>query len=64
MDQTIYEKFLDNTGEIKIEKNKISVQLKKKRTLPLVLEKTNNFSGQKYEWLNNLEIFFTGATNS
>lgn len=63
-DQTIYEKFLDNTGEIKIEKNKISVQLKKKRTLPLVLEKTNSFAGQKYEWLNNLEISFTGTTNS
>jgi len=63
-DQSIYEKFLDNSGEIKIGKNKISVQLKKKRTLPLILEKTNNYAGQKYEWLNNLEINFTGATNS
>lgn len=63
-DQSVYEQFLDNAGDIKIEENKICVELKKKRTLPLILEKTNNFGQQKYDWLNNMEVIFTGATNS
>jgi len=63
-DQAIYEQFLDNTGDVIIDKNKILINLKKKRTLPLILEKMNNFKELKYDWLNNLEIIFTGATNS
>jgi len=63
-DQSIYEQFLDNTGEIIIDGDKINIELKKKRTLPLILEKTKIFAEQKYEWLNNLQINFTGATNS
>ena len=63
-DQGIYDIFLRNSGDIKIGPDKIHVQLAKKRTLPLILEKTSNFDGQKYEWLNNLEIEFSGATNS
>jgi hypothetical protein len=63
-DQAIYEQFLDNTGEIKIENSTINVELKKKRMLPLILEKTKPFSEQKYEWLNNLKINFCGATFS
>ena len=63
-DQTIYDKFLENSGDISIEENKISVQLKKKRTLPLILEMTKTYANQKYEWLNNLNIEFTGAANS
>ena len=63
-DQAIYDLFLRNSGKVKIGSNKIHVQLAKKRTLPLILEKTSNFNGQKYEWLNNLEIEFSGATNS
>ena len=63
-DQAIYERFLNNTGDIKIEKDKISIELKKKRMLPLILEMTNDFSEQKYVWLNNLKIDFTGAANT
>ena len=63
-DQTIYDKFLENSGDIRIEENKISIQLKKKRTLPLILEMTKTYENQKYEWLNNLKIEFTGAANS
>ncbi|NLX74328.1 MAG: transposase [Synergistaceae bacterium] len=62
--QTIYDKFLENSGDIRIEENKISVQLKKKRTLPLILEMTSKYVNQKYEWLNNLNIEFIGAANS
>ena len=63
-DQGIYDQFLRNSGNVEIGPDKIHIQLTKKRTLPLILEKTSNFDGQKYEWLNNREIEFTGATNS
>jgi hypothetical protein len=63
-DQAIYEQFLDNTGDVQIDGNKINIELKKKRTLPLILEKTKIFAEQKYEWLNNFKINFIGATNS
>ncbi len=63
-DQAIYDHFLDNAGDILIDEKKISVDLKKKRALPLILEKMNNFNGLKFEWLNNLEMNFNGATNS
>jgi hypothetical protein len=63
-DQAIYDLFLDNAGDIKIEQNKISVDLKKKRNLPLILEKMDNFKQLKFEWLNNLELNFNGATIS
>ena len=62
--QGIYDMFLNNAGKIKIGSDKIHIRLSKKRALPLILEKTSNFDGQKYEWLNNLEIGFSGATNS
>jgi hypothetical protein len=55
-DQAIYEQFLDNTGDVRIDGDKINIELKKKRTLPLILEKTKIFADQKYEWLNNLPI--------
>lgn len=63
-DQAIYEQFLDNAGDITIDEDKISIELKKKRTLPLILEKMDNFKKLKYEWLNNFELNFTGASNS
>jgi transposase len=63
-DQSVYDHFLDNAADIIIDENKISIDLKKKRMLPLILEKMNNFKELKFEWLNNLEINFSGASNS
>ncbi len=63
-DQTIYEKFLNNPGDIKINKDQINVKFKKKRSLPLILEKLEDFSAIKYSWLKNLNINFFGATYS
>jgi hypothetical protein len=63
-DQSIYEKFLDNSADIHIEDNKILVKLKKKRNLPLILERMNDFIDLKYKWLKNYKIIFSGATYS
>ena len=63
-DQSIYEKFIENSADIKIEGNSIDVKYKKKRNLPLVLEVLANFEHQKYLWLNNQKILFSGASYS
>jgi hypothetical protein len=62
--QTIYEKFIINDGDIIIDDQSISVSLKKKRNLPLVLEKLKPFSLTNYCWLNNKKLIFDGASYS
>lgn len=63
-DQSIYEKFIENSADIKIGENLIEVRYKKKRNLPLLLEKMSNHEGTTYSWLDNKKIKFTGATYS
>lgn len=62
--QSIYEKFIQNAADIEIDHNTVHVLLKKKRNLPLVLEKTNLYPNQKYSWLGNKKITFEGASYS
>lgn len=62
--QRLYEKFVLNGADICIDNNSITVKLKKKRSLPLILESMQNFSNQKYSWLDNKKIIFEGASYS
>ena len=62
--QSIYEKFVKNAADIKIDQDSVQVFLKKKRNLPLVLEKTNLYPNQRYSWLGNKKITFEGASYS
>ncbi len=62
-DRSIYEKFLKNSAEIKIDDN-IEIKLKKKRNLPLLLQKCKKYETQTYPWLNNLKMKFQGNTFS
>jgi len=62
--QTVYEKFLDNPGEIEIGQKNITIKLKKKRSLPLILENMVRFEKTKYDWLNKMNLIFLGASNS
>ena len=62
-DQSIYEKFLLNSADIILD-NDITVKLKKKRNLPLLLETMNNYQDTSYKWLGNKKIIFEGATYS
>jgi len=62
--QSIYEKFILNDGDISISHNQVTVKLKKKRHLPLILEKMQLFQELKYSWLNNKKIIFEGASYS
>ena len=62
--QSIYEKFIKNAADIKIENKEIIVNLKKKRELPLVLQTMADFEKINYPWLDNKKIKFTGASYS
>jgi len=62
--QSLYDKFVLNGADIIIRENTITVQLKKKRNLPLILEVMKKYSRQKYPWLNNMNIIFEGAAYS
>ena len=62
--QSIYEMFLDNSADIEIKEEAIFVALKKKRNLPLILEKMANFSNLKFDWLDKKKLIFQGASYS
>jgi hypothetical protein len=63
-DEKIYEKFIANNGNIKINQKCITVEMKKKRELPLLLETMTRYKGSKYGWLDNMSLDFTGAATS
>jgi len=63
-DQTIYEDFIKNSGEVVITENIVKVFLKKKRSLPKILSVLNNFSDMKYTLLNNKKLLFLGASST
>lgn len=62
--KSTFEKILFNTADIKVNDNEIVVCLKKKRTLPLLLEIMEKYKDQKISWLSNKKIIFKGASYS
>ena len=62
--ERIYEKFIENKGDVEIKKDEIVVWLKKKRDLPLVLETMRLYEGYKYPWLNNIPLSFQASSSS
>jgi hypothetical protein len=62
--QSLYDKFVLNGADVIIQEDTITVQLKKKRNLPLILEVMQNYSRQKYPWLKDKSVIFEGATYS
>lgn len=63
--QTLYDKFICNSGYINCDTDKIVVKLKKKRNLPCLLEAMHNESQEAcIPWLKNKKIEFEGASTS
>lgn len=60
----LFEKFIYNGGFVEVKGDTITVKLKKKRDLPLLLEILVDFHEQKYEWLYDKKIIFEGASTS
>lgn len=57
-DESIYEKFIDNNGNIEVEEDIITIELKKKRDLPQIIETMSKYEDFKYTWLENTKILF------
>jgi len=62
--ETIFDKFISAPGQIFIDDVSISVKLKKKRTLPILLEQMNAFKDLRYPWLDNFNIVFSADSTS
>jgi hypothetical protein len=65
-DERIYEKFIDNNGDISIDLNDdaINVELKKKRDLPQIIELMKKFEHLNFPWLKNKKLMFTPVASS
>lgn len=61
---TLYEKFIQNSGNVSIGAQGVIVKIKKKRNLPLLLTVMDPFQKTKVKWLNNLPIQFVAATHT
>jgi len=62
--KTVFNKFILNAGEIVINEHDISVYLKKKRTLPLILDQLFDCRPSSYQWLGNKLVNFMAANSS
>lgn len=62
--ETIFDKFISAPGQIFIDDVSIFVKLKKKRTLPILLEQMNTFKDLRYPWLDNFSIVFSADSTS
>ena len=57
-DERIFEKFIVNNGNIAIQGEQITIEFKKKRDLPQILEMMQKFDDLNYPWLGNRKIVF------
>ena len=62
--KTLFNKFILNAGEINVSESEIVVSLKKKRTLPLVLENFKGFESINYHWLKGKRLVIKAATTT
>ncbi len=63
-DYTLYQKFLSMTGNVKIDPNHVTVNMKKKRNLPLLLTAMEKFNEKKIDIFQNRTLSIQGDTTS
>ena len=64
-DESVYNKFINNSGEISIEQDEVRINLKKKRELPLLLDyfKTSA-TPMNCPWMDNKIVIFNPTASS
>jgi hypothetical protein len=60
--QKVFDKLIYNSGTIKINGSHIEVIMKKKRSMPILLDLLKRYENQKYPWLHAKQLHFLGAT--
>lgn len=63
-DERVYNKFIANNGTITIKDNNVSVELKKKRDLPQLIEMIQEFDQCSFSWLHDNSITFTPSATT
>jgi transposase len=62
--KTLFNKFISNAGDITISDKEIITKLKKKRTLPLILERFSEHMPVPYQWLHNKSLKIIAANST
>ncbi|MBI5418304.1 transposase [Candidatus Poribacteria bacterium] len=62
--QTIFNKFIYNSGFVNITDTQIIIEMKKKRNLPLLLSALTKYEKDPIPWMNNLKLKFSGASTT
>jgi Transposase DDE domain len=62
--ETLFEKFLCNSGEVEITGDEIQVRMKKKRNLPALLSEMEKFKDFRIPWMNDKKLVFLGASST
>ena len=62
--QTIFDKFVSVPGRIVAGEESISVLLKRKRSLPILIESMNGFRELSYSWLDNRNVTFSADSTT
>jgi transposase len=61
---TIFDKFIYNAGDIIVTDEQVTVKLKRKRTLPLILEAMKRDAELDYPWLRGKKLLIEAATRT
>jgi transposase len=62
--EKLYDKFINNSGNITVSEKEVEVELKKKRHLPAILSAMKNYTSHNIEWLGGKKINVLAASNS
>jgi hypothetical protein len=56
--RTLFDKFIDNYGEITVDRAMVTVKMNRKRALPLLMETLPGVEKYIYKWIGNKQIVF------
>ena len=62
--QTLFEKFIDNSGQVVRNEEGITVSLKKKRNLPAILSLMQEFGKVSLPWLHHQNLSIVASTTT
>ena len=60
--QKIFDKLISNSGTVKVNQKDIEIIMKKKRTMPVLLDMLSGYESQTYPWLHQKQLRFQGAS--
>ena len=62
--QSLYDKFIHNSGEVEVKENQVYLELRKKRNLPALMEALEQKETQPIQWIHGRYLNIRGASYS